>query len=178
MRSAGPTSPLSRPGRRAQGVLLAIALGTALASIPWINALELSLAAEVPAALRASEDASARVDRGGVAFVGKRSRQWRSGRLAGVGIDTWAAVMSAPVGAKTKPSLGRGRESFQPGFQEAHRQARERRQAVATDTDRLLRSAALAVPGGNAGDRPTLVTQSLRGPPRAAEDGASIRPGG
>ncbi|AEI64412.1 hypothetical protein [Corallococcus macrosporus] len=165
MRSAGPTSPLSRPGRRAHGLLLAIALGTVLASIPWINVLGLTVAAELPVTLRASEGTGAWVDRGGVAFVGKRTGQWRRGRLAGVGVDTWAAVMSAPAAAKTKPSLGRGRESFQPGFQEAHRQARERRRAVATDAVRLLRSAALAVPGGDAGDRPTLVTQSLRGPP-------------
>ncbi|QDE71606.1 hypothetical protein BHS09_34025 [Myxococcus xanthus] len=165
MCSAGPTAPLSPPGRRAHGMLLAIALGTALASVPWINVLERVVAAEVHAVYGPSEGNGARVDRGGAAFVGKRTRQLRCGRLAGVGSDTWAAVMSAPAGAKTKPTLGRERESFQPGFHEAHRQARERRRAVATDTVRLLRSAALMVRGGNAGDRPTLVTQSLRGPP-------------
>ncbi|WP_228559209.1 MULTISPECIES: hypothetical protein [Myxococcus] len=147
-------------------MLLAIALGTALASVPWINVLEQVVAAEVHAVYGPSEGNGARVDRSSVAFVGKRTRQWRCGRLAGVGSDTWAAVMSAPAGVKTKPTLGRERESYQPGFyEEAHRQARERRRAVATDTVRLLRSAALMVRGGNAGDRPTLVTQSLRGPP-------------
>ncbi|WP_237078922.1 hypothetical protein [Myxococcus xanthus] len=146
-------------------MLLAIALGTALASVPGINALEWVVADEVHAVYGPSEGNGARVGRGGVAFVGKRTRQLRCGRLAGVGSDTWAAVMGAPAGVKTKPTLGRERESFQPGFHEAHRQARERRQAVATDTVRLLRSAALVVRGGNAGDRPTLVTQSLRGPP-------------
>lgn len=166
MCSAGPTSPLSPPGRRAHGVLLALALGTALASVPWINALGLAVVAEVHALCGPSDGHGARaVDRGSAAFVGKRTGQWRRGRLAGVGSDTWAVVMSAPAVAKTKLALGRGRESFQPSFHEAHRQARERRRAVATDTVRLLRSAALTVPGGNAGDRPTLVTQSLRGPP-------------
>ncbi|QQR43973.1 hypothetical protein JKA73_34070 [Myxococcus xanthus] len=165
MCSASPTVPLSPPGRRARGMLLAIALGTALASVPGINALEQVVAAEVHALYGPSERNGARVDRGSVAFVGKRTRQWRCGRLAGVGSDTWAAVMSAPAGVKTKSTLGRERESFQPGFHEAHRQARERRRAVATDTVRLLRSAARMVRGGNAGDRPTLVTQSLRGPP-------------
>ncbi len=165
MCSAGPTAPLSPPGRRARGMLLAIVLGTALASVPGITALEQVMAAEVHAAYGSSERNGARVDRGGVAFVGKRTRQLRCGRLAGVGSDTWAAVMSAPAGVKTKPTLGRERECFQPGFHEAHRQARERQRAVATDTVRLLRSAARMVRGGNAGDRPTLVTQSLRGPP-------------
>ncbi|UYI14038.1 MULTISPECIES: hypothetical protein [Myxococcus] len=147
-------------------MLLAIALGTALASVPGINALERMVAAEVHAVYGPSDERNgARVDRGGVAFVGKRTRQLRCGRLAGVGSDTWAAVMSATAGVKTKPTLGRELESFQPGFHEAHRQARERRRAVATDTVRLLRSAARMVRGGNAGDRPTLVTQSLRGPP-------------
>ncbi|GEL72278.1 hypothetical protein [Myxococcus virescens] len=146
-------------------MLLAIALGTALASVPGINALEWVVAAEAHAEYGPSERNGARVDRRGVAFVGKRTRQLRCGRLAGVGSDTWAAVMSASAGVKTKPTLGRVRESFQPGFHEAHRQARERRRAVATDTVRLLRSAARMVRAGNAGDRPTLVTQSLRGPP-------------
>ncbi|WP_255208357.1 MULTISPECIES: hypothetical protein [unclassified Myxococcus] len=146
-------------------MLLAFALGTALASVPWINTLGLVVAAEAHAVYGPSEGSGAWVDRGGAAFVGRRTRQWRCGSLAGVGSDTWAAVLSAPAGAKAKPSLGREREPFQPGFHEAHRQARERRRAVASDTVRLLRSVALTVPGGNAGDRPTLVTQSLRGPP-------------
>ncbi|WIG93427.1 hypothetical protein KGD87_22870 [Myxococcus sp. SDU36] len=165
MCSAGPTSLRSPPRRRAHGMLLALALGTALASVPWSDALGLVVSAEAHAVYGASEGSGAWVDRGGAAFVGKRTRQWRCGSLAGVGSDTWAAVLSAPAGAKAKPSLGRERASFPPGFHEAHRQARERRRAVATDTVRLLRSAALTAPGDTAGDRPTLVTQSLRGPP-------------
>ncbi|AKQ63137.1 hypothetical protein A176_000049 [Myxococcus hansupus] len=165
MRSAGPTSLLSAPRRRAHGLVLVVALGTALASLSGINAVRWAEAAEAAVALRSDSRDDARMDRGSVAFAGKRPRQWRSGRLAGVGADTWALVMSAGAVGVTKPILGRGREPFHLGLHEAHRQARERRQAVATDTARLLRSAALAVSGGDAGDRPRLVTQSLRGPP-------------
>ncbi|GHG80630.1 hypothetical protein [Comamonas sp. JC664] len=167
MRSAGPTSLLSAPRRRAHGLVLVVAMGTALASLSGINAVRWVEAAEAAVALRVDSLDGARVERG-TAFTGQRPRQWRSGRLAGVGADTWAVVTSAGAVGVTKPVLGRGREPFHLGLHEAHRQARERRQAVATGTARLLRSAALAVSGGDAGDRPRLVTQSLRGPPARA----------
>ncbi|WP_426755383.1 hypothetical protein [Myxococcus sp. Y35] len=168
MRSACPTSSQSVPGRRAHGLLLVLALGTALASVSWSSALGLADASEVSVVVRSGEGSGARVDRGGVAFAGKRPRQWRCGRLAGVGAGTWALVMNAGGVGVTKPSLVRGREACHLGLHEAHRQARERQQAVATATVRQLRSAARAVSGGDAGDRPKLVTQSLRGPPARA----------
>ncbi len=168
MRPAAPTTSLSPARRRAHGLLWGVALGTVLASVSWISAFWLVEAPEVAAALR-SGDIGTHLAGDGVAFAGQRPPQWRCARLAGVGIDTWALLSGAAGGGMTKPPLVRGsREPSMTGFQEAHRQARERQRAVATNTVRLLRSAALVVVGGDAGNRPKLVTQSLRGPPARA----------